>query len=146
MTSFVPRLLMFPARLERFRHDYPDGFIISSVRHPAGWYASVIKHKHDQYGSLERILDFWMGSTRAIVRAKQHLGDRFIPIDFESLVADPATFVSRSADGPACPGARPQPAEVQRHPSRIEQPLRERERCRSRCQSQVPGCLADRQH
>jgi hypothetical protein len=95
VTSFVPRLLMFPARLERFRHDYPDGFIIWSVPHPAGWYASAIKHKHGQYGSLERILDFWMGSTRAIVRAKPHLGDRFIPIDFEGLVADPATFVSR---------------------------------------------------
>jgi hypothetical protein len=95
VTSFIPRLLMFPDSLERFRHDYPDGFIISSVRHPAGWYASAIKHKYDQYGTLERILDFWMGSTRAIVRAKRQLGDRLILIDFESLVADPATFMRR---------------------------------------------------
>lgn len=95
VTSFIPRLLMFPDSLERFRHDYPDGFIISSVRHPAGWYASAIKHKYDQHGSPERILDFWMRSTRAIIEAKHQLGDRLILIDFESLVADPAAFMRR---------------------------------------------------
>ena len=95
VTSFIPRLLMFPDSLERFGRDYPDGFIISSVRHPAGWYASAIQHKYDQYGSPERILEYWIQSTRAILAAKQQLGDRLIPIDFETLVADPAAFMQR---------------------------------------------------
>jgi hypothetical protein len=95
VTSFIPRLLMFPDSLERFRRDYPDGFVISSVRHPAGWYASAIRHKYDQYGSPERILDFWMRSTRAILATKQQLGDRLILTDFETLVADPAAFMQR---------------------------------------------------
>jgi hypothetical protein len=65
------------------------------VRHPGGWYASAIQHKYDQYGSSERILDFWMRSTRAILAAKAKLGDRLILIDFETLVAAPAACMKR---------------------------------------------------
>ena len=36
VTSFIPRVLMFPESQDGFRRDYPDGYIVSSVRHPAG--------------------------------------------------------------------------------------------------------------
>lgn len=92
-TAFIPRMLMFPESLEGFLRDYPDGYIVSSVRHPAGWYASAMKHKYT--GDLTEVLDFWVRSTRAIIDAKQQLKDRMILTDFESVVAHPAEFTRR---------------------------------------------------
>lgn len=89
VTAFTPRVLMVEDSVDRFERDYPDGFIVSSVRHPAGWYASAVQHKYDTAGGVADVLDFWMRSTRDILNAKQRFGDRLIVLSFEALVADP---------------------------------------------------------
>ena len=71
VSAFTPRVLMEPLSVERFDRQYPDGLVLSSVRHPAGWYASAIRHKYEErYGSLAAVLDLWLRSTRTILDAK----------------------------------------------------------------------------
>jgi hypothetical protein len=101
VTAFTPRVLMYPESVDGFVRDYPDGYVLSSLRHPAGWYASAIRHKYA--GNLEEVLEFWMRSARAIVAAKQRLGDRMIVTDFESLVADPAELMKRVCERTGLP-------------------------------------------
>src|SRR5262245_36018985 len=46
VTAFTPRVVMIEDSLGRFARDYPDGYVVSSIRHPAGWFASAVKHKY----------------------------------------------------------------------------------------------------
>ncbi|MEQ8386758.1 MAG: hypothetical protein RH949_30830 [Coleofasciculus sp. A1-SPW-01] len=43
VTGFTPRVVMNTENLERFFKDYPDGYLLTSIRHPASWYSSVFK-------------------------------------------------------------------------------------------------------
>ncbi len=90
ISAFTPRVLMVAESVERLERTYPDGFVISSVRHPAGWYASAIKQ---QYGKLsdrvDDVMDFWIRSTQATMAAKRRLGDRLLLCSFEELVTNP---------------------------------------------------------
>jgi len=96
VSAFTPRILMVEDSLDRFARDYPDGYLVSSVRHPAGWYASAMQHKYgEKYGSLENVLDHWLRSTRAILEAKRRFGDRLIVCTFESLIGDTEAFMRR---------------------------------------------------
>jgi len=89
LTAFTPRTVMYDDSVERFDRDYPDGYMISSVRHPGGWYASAVRHKYDTRDGVAGVLDFWIKSTEAILAAKSRLGPRLIVLSFEELVADP---------------------------------------------------------
>lgn len=86
VTGFTPRVTMYPESLARFFADYPDGYLISLIRHPASWYSSAIKHGYAQYGSIENIMQFWQDSAMASLQAKAQYGDRVIVLLFEDLV------------------------------------------------------------
>ena len=93
-TGFIPRVLMINESIEGFMRDFPDGYIISSIRHPAGWYSSAKIHGYQKRGKLEDILRFWIQSCESIARAKNRWSERMIVIRFEDLVRDPS-FVMR---------------------------------------------------
>lgn len=96
VTAFTPRVVMIEDSLARFARDYPDGYVVSSIRHPAGWFASAVKHKYEKkHGSVPAVMDFWLRSTRAAIAAKQRLGSRLIAVTFEDLVRDPEKAMRR---------------------------------------------------
>lgn len=86
VTGFTPRVTMHPESLARFFADYPDGYLISLIRHPASWYSSAIKHGYAQYGGIENIMRFWQDSAEASMRATEKYGNRAIVLLFEDLV------------------------------------------------------------
>jgi hypothetical protein len=95
VTGFIPRVVMTETSLQRFFDDYPNGYVISSVRHPAGWYSSAMKHGYEQYGELEEQISFWTRSIAAILQAKERYGDRILVTRFELLLEKPEDFLRR---------------------------------------------------
>jgi hypothetical protein len=88
VTGFIPRLNMYPESLSHFFADYPDGYLITTVRHPASWYASAIRHENLEKGaSLEETLEPWRVSTESSIKAASHDANRVIPLLFEDVVS-----------------------------------------------------------
>lgn len=94
VTAFTPRVQMHAESLGRFFADYPDGFLVSLIRHPAAWYASATKHD-PRYADRDTAIDLWTDSTRATIAAGDKFGDRVITIIFEDLVAHTETVMRR---------------------------------------------------
>jgi hypothetical protein len=87
VTAFTPRVNMVPESLKRYFNDYPDGHLITCVRDPAGWYASVVRHHYlERYGSLDGVMEQWAASTRASLEALTTYGERVILVVFDDLV------------------------------------------------------------
>jgi hypothetical protein len=97
VTAFTPRVHMHPESLGRFFVDYPDGFLVSLVRHPAAWYASATKHD-PRYANRDTAIDLWLDSTRATIAAAEQFGDRVITVIFEDLVAYTENVMQRICD------------------------------------------------
>jgi len=97
VTAFTPRVHMHEESLGRFFADYPDGFLVSLVRHPAAWYASATKHD-PQYSNRDTAIDLWLESTRATTAAAEQFGDRVITVIFEDLVAHTDGVMRRICD------------------------------------------------
>lgn len=89
VTGFIPRLIMHEESLSRFFSDYPESYVISSIRHPAGWYSSAANHGYKKHGDIKNQLQFWIDSTKAILKAKKQHGDKIIVKTFEDLVKKP---------------------------------------------------------
>ena len=87
--GFTPSALMVDGNVERFMGDFPDGYIISSIRHPAGWYSSAKRHGFAKYGDIEDIVMYWIRSCESIERVKDRWPDRIVIAQFEDLVRDP---------------------------------------------------------
>jgi hypothetical protein len=86
ITAFAPRLNMVPASVEGFFADYPDGTLISIVRDPRAWYASV--RTQPPFSEGESALRRWCRSTEATLEARERYGDRVIVLTYEELVLD----------------------------------------------------------
>ena len=84
VTCFVPRLVMHPDSLERYFADYPDGMLITIVRHPGSWFASASRHTFS--ADPVEALQHWIDSTRASLAAADRYGERVTVILFEDLV------------------------------------------------------------
>jgi hypothetical protein len=97
VTAFTPRVQMHEESLGRFFADYPDGFLVSLVRHPAAWYASATKHDPG-YSNRDTAIDLWLESTRATIAAVKQFGDRVITVIFEDLVAHTDGVMRRICD------------------------------------------------
>ena len=98
VTAFVPRVHMQGESLDRFFVDYPDGFLVSLIRHPAAWYASATKHADPQYANRGAAIDLWLDSTRASAAAADRNDNRVIVVIFEELVAHTDQVMQRICD------------------------------------------------
>jgi hypothetical protein len=84
VTAFMPRLVMRERYLHRFFRDYPDGLFVTVVREPGSWLASFSRHVgRDDAGNL---VDTWVASAEASVRAYETRPDRVVVLLFEDLV------------------------------------------------------------
>jgi len=86
ITAFTARLAMDNDNMEAFFEIYPDGRLISIIRDPKNWYPSAAKHKPLVYEDINKSLDLWQTSARAMLRNKERYSDRVCILTFEDLV------------------------------------------------------------
>jgi Sulfotransferase family len=97
VTGFAPRLIGKEASVEGLFDAYPDGFLISIVRDPRAWYASVRKQQ-DHYAEVGPAVHRWQMSTQAALDAKERHGERMLLITYEALVTDTEETMRRIAE------------------------------------------------
>ena len=97
VTAFQPRLIMDGEKsLEGFFADYPDGLLVTIVREPGAWLASFSRHVGG--GSVEELLDLWLESAHASLRAHTEYPDRVVVLIFEDLVHNTAAVMRALAE------------------------------------------------
>jgi hypothetical protein len=72
---------MMQSGVDRFFQDYPDGHLITLVRHPGAWLASMSRFKR-----AEQNLDEWKRSAAASLSAYRAYPDRVTVVIFDDLV------------------------------------------------------------
>jgi hypothetical protein len=96
ITAFAPRLNMVRESVEGFFADYPDGTLISIVRDPRAWYASV--RTQPPFSEGEDVLRRWCRSTESTLEARRSYGDRVLVLTYEELVLDTEATMRRVAE------------------------------------------------
>ena len=86
ITAFTARLSMNKENMDSFFEIYPDGRLITIIRDPKNWYPSAAKHKPLIYGDINKSLNLWQASARAMLRNRQKYNDRVCIITFEDLI------------------------------------------------------------
>ena len=94
VTGFTPGLAVKEASVEGFFAVYPDGFLITVVRDPCGWYESA-RGFGTRYGDFERALSDWRQSAEASIGAAERYGDRVILLTYEQLVLSTESVMRR---------------------------------------------------
>jgi hypothetical protein len=97
VVAFRPLLAASRDSTDRFFADYPDGHLVSVLRHPGSWWASARRHKPERYGSLEEALALWRRSTEGILENRRRHGDRVHLLRFEDLLGDTESTMRRLA-------------------------------------------------
>jgi hypothetical protein len=97
ITAFQPRVIMDDEKsLEGFFGDYPDGLLVTIVREPGAWLASFSRHVGG--GSADELLDLWLESAQASLRAHRERPDRVVVLVFEDLVHNTTAVMRALAD------------------------------------------------
>jgi len=86
VTCFIPGLIRHPDSLERYFEDYPDGRMITIIRHPGAWFASASRHTFG--GNAFEALEHWDDSVNASLAAAERYGDRVMTLVFDDLILD----------------------------------------------------------
>ena len=109
VAGFASMLALEPQSMVRFRHVYPDGWLISILREPFGWYASV-KHRAETdektkrsakkrlYGGFDEVEAAYRDNIKSFHANRQLFGDRYIELDYEALAADTEETVRALAE------------------------------------------------
>jgi hypothetical protein len=85
VTAFLPRLIMDgEGSLDAFFRDYPDGLLVTLVREPSAWLASFSRHVGGT--NARELIDVWLASIEATLRAHAAYPDRVVVVLFEDLV------------------------------------------------------------
>jgi hypothetical protein len=97
VTAFQPRVIMDDEKsLEGFFGDYPDGLLVTIVREPGAWLASFSRHVGG--GSVEELLDLWLESAQASLRAYHERPGQVVVLLFEDLVHKTAAVMRALAE------------------------------------------------
>lgn len=90
ITAFAPRLSHHEGNVERFFRDYPDGLLVQILRDPFSWYPSAKFHDGDKAAEspVEKVLEPWLDSARAMLRNKAKYAEKVVILRFEDLVGD----------------------------------------------------------
>ncbi len=89
VTAFAPRVTMTPGSAERFFADYPDGHLVTIVRHPGSWLTSALRSPsltREHGGDPVAALGIWSTSAGASLEAAARLGSRVTVMLFDDLV------------------------------------------------------------
>jgi hypothetical protein len=97
VTAFASMLALEPASMARFRAAYPDGWLMSIIREPLGWYASVKQRsspdpkrnpRKKHYNGPEEAEASYLENIECMRANRETFGRQFIPLDYSALVAD----------------------------------------------------------
>ena len=98
VTAFASMLALAPSGMARFRQAYPDGWLVSVIREPLGWYASVKQRSSGRnerkssikphYYGPEAAETAYLDNVRAMHDNGKLFGEQFILVDYQSLVSD----------------------------------------------------------
>ncbi len=96
VVAFTPRTIMFEKSVNDFFLAYPDGYILSIVREPGGWWSSAKKHGSGYFEmDLENALDLWKQSVQKACLSKEKKPERVFIISFEKLLLEPEAVMKR---------------------------------------------------
>jgi hypothetical protein len=97
VTGFLPWALVDPASVENFFAAYPDGFIISIIREPKSWFASMKGYckRTGREAEVVREVGAWVDTIQAAKRNKENYGSRVMLLRFEDLVGKTEKSMSR---------------------------------------------------
>ncbi len=100
VTGFAPRLGTRPENVERLFSAYPDGTLISLVRDPRAWYASMrtIESMRAKWPDLESSLAAWRTSAEAALEAQRRHPERVLVLTYEQLVDDVERAMTQVAE------------------------------------------------
>jgi len=85
VVGFTPMLAVPPQNVERFFATYPEGRLLSLLRHPVQWYDSARRHR-DKYRDIEYAMDRWCSSAEAMLRNLAAYEGRVLLFAFDDLV------------------------------------------------------------
>jgi hypothetical protein len=112
VSAFASMFSIERASMQKFNEAYPDGFMITLLREPMGWYASVkqrsinVPRKQQQvyaegiriYGGFDEAEKGYVENADSVLRNRNLLGDRLILIDYSDLVKETESTMRRLAD------------------------------------------------
>lgn len=87
VTAFAAAFATRGDEVERFFSAYPDGWLVSIVRDPKGWFESARRYK-SSYADLGTAIETWVASTLALVEEKSRR-PRVVLLSYEQLVREP---------------------------------------------------------
>jgi hypothetical protein len=96
--AFTPRVCMTARRRQLFWEDYPDGYLISIVREPVGWFASARRHKPEEYSGPDEAVLLWRQSVEGTLAAHAEHPDRVNVVTFEDLLQKTESVMRRICD------------------------------------------------
>jgi hypothetical protein len=97
VVAFTSMLALSPASMAQFRQVYPDGWLVSIIREPLGWYASIkqrstgaakLKSTQRHYAGPDEAEATYLSNVQAIHDNRALFGDRFLLADYGDLVSD----------------------------------------------------------
>lgn len=90
--AFSPEFITNDASVKAFFRDYPDGYLISIVRHPRSWLVSRLAHTKlpEERRDEKLLLAEWIGTVRHALGAKRLYKERVIIVLFEDLLKETA--------------------------------------------------------
>jgi Sulfotransferase family len=89
VTGFAPRLGEPPGNVDQLFDMYPDGFLVSLVRDPRSWYASVsVGPLARKWPDVHSGVKAWRRSVQAALDARERFPERVLLLTYEQLVGD----------------------------------------------------------
>ena len=87
---------MIERSVNDFFNAYPDGFIISIIREPGGWWSSAKKHGSGYHEmGVKSGSELWKKSVKGAYDAKKKNPERVILISFEKLLLNPEYLMKK---------------------------------------------------
>jgi hypothetical protein len=91
VVGFVPGMAKHRRSVSNFFEDYPDGRLISIIRHPADWFVSRRAHTKAgqvRYTDIGEQMALWNRMARLALKYRQQFREKFLLLSFKDLVSD----------------------------------------------------------
>jgi hypothetical protein len=98
VVGFGPLMHTHPDGLERFFAAYPDGTLISSIRDPRSWYASIRLKRRKFRHDVDAAVELWRRSAEAALEARERYGDRVVLLTYDQMILETEQTMARIAE------------------------------------------------
>lgn len=85
VVGFTPMIASREQSVEGFFAAYPDGKLLSLLRHPVQWYDSAKRHR-DKYRDIDFAMDRWCESAASMLRNSEKYPHSVLLVSFNDLV------------------------------------------------------------